>query len=334
MQSLTAHFREAESHDRLPFHPSCPICRQTRLSGTIPAGGIVSPRTQAVLAAGLLALPAVAPAASAFAAEQDQQQEGTAPVADSAPSDPAGNPDFDPGGETTDLPEAVAAAPQTQAPADVGDDDAGPVEEAPAINPDEPVVDPGDGSGAPLAQQPGSPEGATPPDTSASAPTPPPTPSDTTSGAPPVPTAIPDAPAPATTPPAAQAPQAGERADRSPRRKRARPARPVSGEHRAAPTVAVAGAPAVAVAAAPPTSTRVVAAAVTAVRGDRAKPGDRTHVVLAGESLWAIASDVLGPEATPAEVAREVHRLWQLNRDRIGTGDPDLVMAGTELVLR
>jgi len=56
--------------------------------------------------------------------------------------------------------------------------------------------------------------------------------------------------------------------------------------------------------------------------------------VLEGESLWAIANDLLGAEATPAEVAREVHRLWQLNRNRIGTGDPDLLMTGTTLVLR
>ena len=326
MQSLTAHFREVESHDRLPFHPSCPICRQTRSSGTIPVAGIVSPRAQAVLAAGLLALPAVAPAASAFAAEPDQQQEGSAPVADSAPSDPAGNPDFDPGGDTTDLPEAVAPAPQTQAPADEGDDDGGPVEDAPATNPDEPVVDPGDGSDAPLTQQPAAPQGPKPPETPVTAPTPTPTPPDTTSGAAPMPTATPDAPATGTTPPAAEAPHAGQRAERSPSRKRARPERPATGEHRAAPTVAVA--------AAPPTSPTVVAAAVTAVRGDRAKPGDRTHVVLVGESLWAIASDLLGPEATPAAVAREVHQLWQLNRDRIGTGDPDLLMTGTKLVLR
>ena len=328
MQSLTAHFREVESHDRLPFHPSCPICRQTRSSGTIPAGGIVSPRAQAVLAAGLLALPAVAPAASAFAAEPDQQQEGTAPVAESPPSDPAANPDFDPGGDTTDLPEAVAAPPQTQAPADVGDDDGGPVEETPAINPDEPVVDPGDGSGAPLTQQPAAPQGPKPPDTSVTAPTPTPTPTppETPSGAAPMPTVTPDAPATATTPPAAEAPHAGQGAERSSRRKRARPERPATGEHRAARIVAVA--------AAPPTSTTVVAAAVTAVRGDRAKRGDGTHVVLAGESLWAIASDLLGPEASPAAVAREVHRLWQLNRDRIGTGDPDLLMTGTKLFLR
>jgi hypothetical protein len=56
--------------------------------------------------------------------------------------------------------------------------------------------------------------------------------------------------------------------------------------------------------------------------------------VLEGESLWAIASDILGSDATPARVAREVHRLWQLNRERIGTGDPDLLLIGTKLALR
>src|SRR5215203_1054906 len=94
MQSLTAHFRETDAHDRLPFHPSCPICRQTRLTGTIAAGSFVSPRTQALLAAGLLAIPALVPAAPAAA--QDQEQEGTAAVPESVPSDSAGNPDFDP----------------------------------------------------------------------------------------------------------------------------------------------------------------------------------------------------------------------------------------------
>jgi hypothetical protein len=56
--------------------------------------------------------------------------------------------------------------------------------------------------------------------------------------------------------------------------------------------------------------------------------------VLVGESLWSIATDVLGAGATPAQVAREVHRLWKLNRDRIGSGDPDLLAVGTRLALR
>jgi nucleoid-associated protein YgaU len=77
-----------------------------------------------------------------------------------------------------------------------------------------------------------------------------------------------------------------------------------------------------------PTTARTTTAA------DRAKPGDRSHRVHAGESLWSIASDTLGPGASPARIAREVHRLWQLNHEQIGTGRPDLLMIGTTLKLR
>jgi len=53
-----------------------------------------------------------------------------------------------------------------------------------------------------------------------------------------------------------------------------------------------------------------------------------------GECLWSIAQDQLGADATAAAVARMVNRLWERNADRIATGDPDLVMAGTVLRLR
>ena len=53
-----------------------------------------------------------------------------------------------------------------------------------------------------------------------------------------------------------------------------------------------------------------------------------------GESLWSIASDLLGDDASVARIAREVNRLWELNGDHIGTGDPDLLMVGTKLALR
>jgi len=50
-----------------------------------------------------------------------------------------------------------------------------------------------------------------------------------------------------------------------------------------------------------------------------------------GECLWSIAQNHLGANATPAAVARLVNRLWELNAERIATGDPDLVMVGTPL---
>ena len=53
-----------------------------------------------------------------------------------------------------------------------------------------------------------------------------------------------------------------------------------------------------------------------------------------GESLWSIASDLAGDGASPAQIARVVNRLWELNSERIGTGNPDLLMVGTRLTLR
>jgi nucleoid-associated protein YgaU len=78
----------------------------------------------------------------------------------------------------------------------------------------------------------------------------------------------------------------------------------------------------------------VVRTIVATRSGRRAAPGDWVHVVVAGESLWSIANDVLGGRATVAQVAREVNRLWELNRARIGTGDRDLLPVGTRLELK
>jgi nucleoid-associated protein YgaU len=63
-------------------------------------------------------------------------------------------------------------------------------------------------------------------------------------------------------------------------------------------------------------------------------PQGRFLVVQPGDSLWAIAKRLLGPNASPAEIARKVNRLWELNRERIGTGRPDLLLVGTKLRLR
>lgn len=336
MRSLAAHLREADAHDRLPFHPSCPICRQTRLTGRLPTDNLLPPRTRAMLAASMLAVSSAAPAPAAFAAEQDQQKDGTAAVTQST-TDSADSPDFDPGGEATDLPKAAPLAPQTQAPAEAGNDDTAPVEQTPAVNLDDPVVDSGDGSAATAttpatSTQPApAPAESTPSQTTAATPTP--TPPKGSLDPTPLPGPTPEATTPSSVgTPATRAPRAVRRAPHSSRagyrQHQTTTTAPSSTTETVSPTVAPQPAAATA------RSTAAAAPAVVAVGGGHAKPGDHTHSVLPGESLWTIATDLLGNDETTASVAREVHRLWQLNRDRIGTGDADLLMIGTRLELR
>jgi len=56
-----------------------------------------------------------------------------------------------------------------------------------------------------------------------------------------------------------------------------------------------------------------------------------TYTVRSGDSLWRIADRHLEPHATAAATAREVSRLWQINHQRIRTGDPDLIFPGQRL---
>lgn len=58
---------------------------------------------------------------------------------------------------------------------------------------------------------------------------------------------------------------------------------------------------------------------------------DRAHVVVKGESLWRIAEAHLGEGASDAKIAATVNELWNLNADKIGTGDPDLILPGQHL---
>lgn len=62
--------------------------------------------------------------------------------------------------------------------------------------------------------------------------------------------------------------------------------------------------------------------------------GSAVHTVRSGDCLWSIAATLLPAGAGNAEIAAEVQRLWKLNAGRIGTGDPSLIYAGTELRLR
>lgn len=350
MASLTAHMRQPDAHAGLPFHPDCPICCHERLVGTLASREFVSLRAQAAVAASVLALGTTAPAA--LAAEQDSEHEGASPVAQTGSTDPSQNASFDPGGNAETLPQAPTG-PQNPAPATPGNDDGGPIEQQSATNTNDPVIDNGDGQDKAQPQTPQTPQ--TPP-TPQTSPTPQPAPvaANQTATQPSTADASAVPPSPADSGPAVDAPStAPEPADPiptdadevgvgGPARGASRPQRPrQQAAHHAARKrvrhIQAVGGGTVAPPAPPPAPSSTPAPATIAMpqttTRDDAKPGDRSHRVHAGESLWSIASDVLGPSASPARIAREVHRLWQLNRERIGTGSPDLVMVGTTLRL-
>lgn len=324
MQPLNTHLRDVDGHDRLAFHPACPICRQSRLTGYLDDLAVPSPRTRALLAAGVLAAAASATAPTGLAAEPDHEHEGAAAITHGQPADSAASRDLDPGGQATSLPD-TAGPPTTDEPGDT-------VAAAPATDDDDPVVDTGDGMqvlpAPPLTTRgdstppPGPPAGSSAPvaqpDSDEPAPAPDADPSTASDAAP---------AGPAQTAPTTEQIARPSRTRRPHRDTRAR-ARSGPKPGRAVVPAAVASAPSV-VRAVPTGGTTP-----SSVEGRRARPGDRWHTVLAGESLWSISSDALGGEATIARVAREVHELWKLNSERIATGDPDLILVGTVLKLR
>ncbi len=70
-------------------------------------------------------------------------------------------------------------------------------------------------------------------------------------------------------------------------------------------------------------------AAAAGLAAARARAGD-TVTVRPGDSLWAIAGRLLGPDAPAADVAALVGRLYALNRTEIGP-DADLIQPGALL---
>jgi len=313
--SLSAHLTTSVAeHGRLAFHPDCPRCRTERLAGSLSADALLSRRAQAALAVGVLTFSGVAPPAVAQVGEVDQEQEG---VAAPGGEEPGLEPDFDPGGEDT---LDVETGPVQGGPQAGGQDDDGhgaPVDAEPTIDSEAPVV---------LETPPGPPPAApTPGPETAPAPTPP----------------VPVTPVePPAAPPAGELdqPAAPREAPDSPTKRKA--GERVAKSRGAKPRMVARSTPAPSVASAPvvqPAATPAPPATVAV--SQPSEPADapvrgQSYTIRAGDSLWSIAKRLLGPEASTGQIAREVDRLWRLNGERIGTGNPSLVHVGTVLRLR
>lgn len=284
---------------------------------------------RSVLTSALLALAAVVPAAS-IAAEPDRSQEGeTSPeLGQDVDTD---SPSFDPGGET-DLP--FDTGPQSGSGPDSPPDDA-PLETEPTDDPD--------GRLAPLAgpetPAPGGVEDAPVRPVDGVQPGAPPAPG--FSIEPPPSTAAPEgAPAPLPEPQSLPAePGSGPKAAVKQRRLTAlapadpRPA-PAPAADPGEATPVASDSPEV-VTAADQVADSQAADDSGASRGRSATDrGARVHVVQPGESLWTIAEGLVGLDASATSIAAEVARLWELNRELIPSGDPDLIVVGQELRLR
>jgi hypothetical protein len=304
MSSLSVHLRLPEDHSALPFHPSCPVCRRDRLTGSLDGEEIVSRRTQAAIAVGVLAFSGVGAPAAAVAAGPDQDVDGSAEVIQSP------EPTMDVDDTTTEWIDG-GVAPTDDEPAELAPETEEALPEPVSREQaEEPVIEVADEVEDPAAVT----EPASEPVAIAAPPATDPMP---TNEAPPANTIRVDT---------------NERTKRERHVKRTKPAAQPRAVATPAPVVAP-PAPIVAPATTEPETVRV-AAGTNQTSVIRATDGARLHVVQRGESLWSIATDQLGQQAGVAEIAREVDRLWQLNEDRIASGNPDLLYTGTRLRLR
>jgi hypothetical protein len=327
-------------HDRVGLHREGPAFPHDRLAAALSPEPVFYRRFPVLLAAGVLALSAGSTATS-VAAEPDRQQEGlstpeqvVSPPGETAPdprehsADPGAGTEEQvgagPGGETV-LPFEVdsrGAGPEAGGP-EAGGDETGLLESEPADDPDGrlPVADP------------------VTPDVLNEAPVPP------TEAVPPADNPLP--PAPLTTgapaePPAEDTPGAelggerpGPQQDGDKPAARRPPQRPKGGDRRQRERAAKSKQPEGPPPAPTPLPAPPEAAALTSETPTPPPVRNaRFHVVRRGESLWSIATRLLGPGASAADIALQVHRLWHLNEERIGTGDPNLLIAGVRLRLR
>lgn len=251
-------------------------------------------RLLAFVLVGMLALGSTFPG---FAlGEADSEGEGTVPPVE-VPVDPG----FDPGGEEEALEEAPAAG---------GDEETGAVEVEAEVDLEAPPADEVT-SAAPQAPDEAAPSAPTAsPEPAASAPEPEPVQQKAPEAKTTEPVANQSIVAPKQRPAGQQPAPSGASADE------AAPAASEPSEEEAPP------APAPQPAGTPPADP------------GRHLAGKDSYVVQSGDCLWHIAAALLPGDASDAQIAAEVARLWSLNEAAIGTDDPNLIYAGTTLRLR
>jgi nucleoid-associated protein YgaU len=341
MSSLQAHLEQHELLvGALAFRRDCPICRAERVHGRLPSATLVPPRACAAVTAAVLATSAVAPG---IAAATDGQ--GVAAPAPESPPPPqvsevgvgggavapatGGSGNHDEPNADAARPSNRSAPPEQRAPepdsappdgdasgdstptADPepggsnGSDNEAPVEPSPSPSPVPDVA---------AVTQPDDPSAHDTPQASAT-----PTPSNTDTA--PAPPDIPER-------------TASERSSTEPANPSTVSTRRLGGSHRPAR----------------PSTRRAeedghgtrrgetregkrdrVRATRTTDAVDVAPDEPTSYTVRPGDSLWRIAERHLGPRAKTTATAQEVARLWEINQQRIGTGNPDLIFPGQTL---
>lgn len=338
--SLRTHLLEPHGHGRLPFHPDCPHCRPapTVLPGEPRRPGRAA-TSRTALAATLLAGSALSAAAAVPVAQAqvEEETEGTEDLdgsGDASPEFEEGPEDLEAEREESDVLIQPPDGPDPLAAPDDGSAEHGPGSTAPGVLNAPPPAVPAPPPPAPPLPPPPADERAdqvlerplgqqpTPPELRPRAPllrserrSAPDTPdlpqpsresnreSDQGGASPPAGPPLQPLPAGPGPSPLGDAPSTAGETEQRPTARDSRRSSPAARAARA--------------------SGRLTPLGRTA-----------TYRVRPGDSLWSIAEAQLGPAAGAAEIASRVGRLWNLNGTRIGTGDPDLVMPGTVLLLR
>jgi nucleoid-associated protein YgaU len=337
MSSLQAHLEQHELLvGALAFRRDCPICRAERVQGQLPSATLVPRRACAAVTAAVLATSAVAPG---IAAATDGQ--GVAALAPESPPPPqvsevgVGGGAVAPasgGSSAHDEPSADAAEPSDR-----------------GARPDPRAGEPESGAATPAHDQPDDPSPTADPETGGStgsgnespvepSASPPPvheapaTEPDMSGHGTPEPSATPtpatSETAPAPLPPNAREGTAPERSSTEPTSAPSAGTRRSAASDRPAPTEDGRSS-------SRRGTRRVQRNPVRATRTTDVvdvAPGEPTsYTVRPGDSLWRIAERHLGPRATTTATAQEVARLWEINQQRIGTGNPDLIFPGQAL---